>query len=106
MIVLAVRNVRPDQVGVLEDWFAQLEGPRRDEAVRTLEDEGCRHETALILQTSDGPVLVYAMEVEDPERSKAAARSSTHAVDAEHRAVLAATLGDRPEFRRVFDLQR
>lgn len=88
MIELVVRRVRPEEEDQLRTWFLQLQGPRRDEALRTLREEGIRHETAVLLDGRDGPLLVYAMETDDMEHARAVADTSQHPVDAEHRAVL------------------
>ncbi|MEU9833369.1 DUF6176 family protein [Streptosporangium sp. NPDC048047] len=87
---MSVSKVRPEQVDRLRAWFAELSGPRRGELLATFVDEGVRHETVLLVPTSDGPLMVYVMEEEDPERSIAAFRASAHPVDADHRAVLSA----------------
>ncbi|MBK5217556.1 MAG: hypothetical protein JJE02_08225, partial [Propionibacteriales bacterium] len=87
MIRLAVRRVRPAEEQKLRDWLGVVGGSRSAEAVATLADEGCTHEISVLIQTSDGPLLVYAMEVEDEERSRQAALDSTHTIDAEHKRV-------------------
>ena len=106
MIRLAVRKVLPNEEQDLREWLANLNGPRSEEALETLGDEGCTHETALLVQTSDGPLLVYAMEVEDEQRSRDAAKVSSHAIDADHRRAMDRALGDAPELETVLDLRR
>jgi hypothetical protein len=93
VIRLAVREVRPEHLDLLRRWMAEIDGPRRREALATLVDEGCHHETALLIEGRDGPLLVYAMEVDDVARSVAAARDSPHPIDAEHRSVMTTALG-------------
>jgi hypothetical protein len=46
-----------------------VNGARRAEAFPTLADGGCRHEQANLLSDSEGPLLLYVMDVEDVERS-------------------------------------
>lgn len=92
MIELVVRRVRPEEEEALREWFLQLRGPRRDEALGTLREEGIRHETAVLLAGPDGPLLVYAMESDDIDHARAVAGASSHEVDALHRAVLKRTL--------------
>ncbi|GAB2944122.1 hypothetical protein GCM10027280_36070 [Micromonospora polyrhachis] len=105
MIRLAVARVHPDQVDALRAWFHELESGRRAEALLTLADERCSHELATLVESSDGPLLVYAMEVEDEGRSRAAYAASSHAIDSEHRAVMAAALNGQPTHERVLDLR-
>jgi len=105
MLRVSIRKVHPDKVEELTAWLGELNGPRRDEALATLVDEGCRHETAVLIQGQDGPVIVYVMEVEDDEASRAAAASSTHPVDVDHKRVMGAALADRVEGQVLLDLR-
>ena len=105
MIRLAVRRVRPSEEQRLRDWMGVVNGPRSDEALATLTDEGCTHEVGILVQTSDGPLLVYAMEVEDEERSRQAGLYSRHTIDADHKRVMAAALAEEPELERLLDLR-
>ena len=105
MIQLVVRKVKPECVDLFRDWMRQLNGPRRDEALATLVDEGCTHERVLLIEGADGPVVVYVMEVESVERSRNAAENSKHPIDAEHRAVLDAAIGERVEYELLLDLR-
>lgn len=70
------------------DWLRQIDGPRRAEALESLAAEGVDHETAMIIDTSDGPIIVYAMQTDDLARSRAVTDESARSVDAEHRAVM------------------
>lgn len=90
MIHLVARRIRPDHLDRLTDWFRELDGPRRGEALESLTAEGVDHETAMILHTGDGPIIVYAMQTDDLARSRAIADESPRRVDAEHRAVMRA----------------
>ena len=86
--------------------MAQLNGPRREEALATLDDEGCSHELAVLVEGPDGPLVIYAMEVESIEKSRDAADSSTHRIDKEHRAVMDKAVGERPSLEKLLDLHR
>lgn len=105
MIRLAVRRVRPSEEQKLRDWLGAVNGPRSSEALATLTDEGCTHEVGILVQTSDGPLLVYAMEVQDEERSRQAVLDSRYAIDADHKQVMAASLAEEPELERLLDLR-
>ncbi|GAA4189963.1 hypothetical protein GCM10022219_06540 [Microbacterium oryzae] len=105
MISLTIRRIEPDQRERLESWLQEVDGPRRAEALATLADEGVMHEKAVILDTSDGPILVYAMESADLERARAVAQRSEHGIDAEHREVMEAAVAGRPDIAVVLDLR-
>ncbi len=106
MIHLAVREVKPEHLDLFRDWMKQLDGPRRAEALATLDDEGCAHEVAVLIEGPAGPLVIFAMEVDSIERSREAANDSTHSIDAEHRAILDLAIGDRPPFERILNLHR
>ncbi|WP_066583408.1 DUF6176 family protein [Cellulomonas timonensis] len=107
MIDLTIRRVRPGQEQRLRDWFAEVQGPRRAEAEATLIEEGIDHETAALIDTGDGLLLVYAMQSEDFERARKVAYASTLPIDEEHRANLRACLlpFDDADLDVVLDLQ-
>lgn len=104
MLRVAIRQVRPEHVDRLRDWLREVNGPRRSEALATLEDEGCRHEQAYLINGVDGPVIVYVMEVEDVERSTRAAAHSRHPIDAEHRRIMDVALGPPLSAELLLDL--
>jgi hypothetical protein len=93
MLQLTVRSVHAEHVELLRDWLAQVDGPRRAEALQTLVDETIRHEMALLVDAPDGPLLVYAIEVDDPAQSRRAVERSSHPIDIEHRRVMGTALG-------------
>lgn len=105
MLDIAVRYVHPEEVTPLRAWLAEVGGPRRHEAIDTLQDEGVRHEVALLLDGRDGPVLVYVLEVEDVDRARLAAAHSSHPIDAEHKEILRTALGDNVPTERLLDLR-
>lgn len=90
MIHLSVRRLKRDHVEAVRAWLAQVETTRRDEAIATLLAEGVTHETAQLLETSDGPVLIYVMEADDIDRARAVGAASDAPIDAEHHAVMRA----------------
>ena len=106
MIHLAVRRVNPEHLELFREWMAQLNGPRREEVLATLDDEGCSHELAVLVKGPDGPLIIYAMEVESIEKSRDAADNSTHRIDKEHRAVMDKAVGERPSLEKLLDLHR
>lgn len=104
MLQISVRYVHPDQIDRLRDWFTQIETTRRDEAVATLVDETVSHETAILLTDGDRPILIYAMEVDDPERARRSADSGRHPIDADHHAIMRAAISGRPEQEVLLDI--
>jgi len=103
MLRLIFRQVLPGKEARIRDWLAEL-SRRADEVRATFVDETVRHEQAYILETKGGEVLVYAMEFEDLERSRAAFGSSTHPIDVEHKAVMEECLGERIELPVLYDV--
>src|SRR6266545_1169236 len=87
MLKVAIHRVHPEKEQQLRDWLAELMR-RQDEVRETFAQETVRHEQAYLLPTSDGPMLVYAMEVADFERGRAAFLNSTLAIDSEHKKVM------------------
>lgn len=105
MLRVGIRRVNPGQLDDLRRWFEEVAGPRRQEALATLEDEGCRHEKAILIEGRDGPVLIYLMEVEDKERSAQAAVTSPHPIDADHKRVMQRALGEPVSCETLLDLR-
>ena len=106
MIHLSVRKVEPEHLHELREWIEQLDGPRREEALATLDAEGCSHEVAVLVDGVDGPLIIYVMEVESLERSREAADNSPHPIDREHRAVMERSIGESPTIERLLELRR
>ena len=103
MLRLRFRRIRPGKEVRLRAWLAEL-SRRADEVRATFVSETVRHEQAYILETTDGQVLVYAIEFEDTERSRAAFAGSTHPIDAEHKAVMKECLMERIELPALYDV--
>jgi hypothetical protein len=104
--VLDVRitRVREDQVERLRAWLAELI-KRQDEVRETFRNEGVRHEQAFLLESAQGPVLIYAHEVDDPEAAKRAYADSTLPLDRKHREVMRAVLDGAADAELLYDLQ-
>lgn len=105
MIHLVARRIRPDQRDRVAAWLREVDGPRRAEALESLAAEGVTHETAMLINTGDGPVIVYAMETEDLARSKSVTDQSNRTIDAEHRAVMRAADDGPASAEVVLDLR-
>jgi hypothetical protein len=87
MLEVAFRRVREGEVDRLRAWMAEL-SRRPGEVRETFRQETVRHERAWLLRGADGPILVYAVEAEDPELGHRVARGSTLPIDVEHRRVM------------------
>ena len=87
MLGVVFTKIRQDKLDDLAQWMAELES-RQEEVRASFEREGMRHEQAYLLSTSDGPVLVYAMEADDIEAAQSRYASSPLPIDAEHQRVL------------------
>jgi hypothetical protein len=106
MLRVAIRRVNPGRADQLREWLAGVNGPRREEALATLVDEGCTHEQAFLIEGAEGPVVVYVMEVDDIEASQEVARSSGHQIDADHQRVMEQAVGDPVPSELLLDLRR
>jgi hypothetical protein len=104
VIHLVARRLRPEHRDRVTEWLREVDGPRRAEALESLAAEGVEHETAMIIDTTDGPIIVYAMQTDDLEGSHAVADASPRAIDAEHRAVMRAAAGGQLASEVVLDL--
>ena len=103
--MLSVRALRfsPDKVDQLRNWMRAIHD-RADEARETYAQEGVRHEQAHLLPTSDGYVLIYAIESEDFERALRVYEASTLPIDLEHRERMAAVTAERLDMELLLDL--
>ena len=79
---------------------------RADEVRQTFDNEGVRHEQAFFLETTTGPLLVYAIEVEDAQRASEAYARSTLPLDLQHRQVMSEVVSGEAEVERLYDVQR
>jgi hypothetical protein len=87
MLRVEFSRVRDGQVDRLRDWMRELMA-RPDEVRATFDQEGVRQEAAYLLETRDGPVLVYAIDVEDEQRAQHAYETSALPIDLEHRRIM------------------
>ena len=94
MLKLSIHRIRPGKEQDLRDWLAELN--RRQEEVReTFAQESVRHEQAYLIPSSDGAILVYAMEAEAHKRARHAFQVSTLPIVAAHKRAMGEALGDK-----------
>ena len=74
MLRLSIRRIKPQKEARLREWLSELNA-RADEVRATFKAETVRAEQAYIIPTSDGPLLVYAMEAEDFHRGRSGLRN-------------------------------
>ena len=85
MLSLQFRKIKPERESQLRAWFAELNA-RAEEVRMTFRDEGVQHEQGVVLPTSDGPVLVWAAQLNDPDEANRAFAKSSHTIESELRA--------------------
>ena len=94
MLHVAFSLIKPDKEQRLLAWLTELKS-RAPEVRATFENEGVRHEQAFILQSARGPLLVYAIEVEDMDAAMTAHLASKMGIDLQHRAAMDECLLER-----------
>jgi hypothetical protein len=104
VIQLVMYRVAEGQEPLLRWWMGELMR-RREEVLQTFEYEGTREEAAYLLRTTEGPVLVYVMDVADPERAGLAFRYSALPIDQQHKQVMHEVLGDEVEPELLYDVR-
>jgi Family of unknown function (DUF6176) len=102
MIKLAVLRVKPAEEKQLRDWMAEL-NHRRSEVLKTFANEGMRHEQAHLLHTSDGPMLIYAMEAADHDQAESAFQNSTLRIDQQHRRIMEQVLAGPAKVELLYE---
>jgi hypothetical protein len=102
MIRIDIRRVKAEEEGALRAWMAEL-NRRGAEVSETLAREGTRHEQAYLLKTSDGPILIYAMEAGDQDRAAEAFRDSHSAIDLEHKRIMKQVLAGTAHAELVYE---
>lgn len=82
----AVRiKLKPNSGDRVREWAEEIMR-RKEEALETLRDEGVVLECFFLDRRDDGDFLICIMTAADFERTQAAARNSTHSIDAFHQA--------------------
>lgn len=87
MIHVRFSRVEPENVDRLKAWFAEAEA-RADEVRETFVQEGVRHEQGFLLDTQDGPVLMYVIECDDLDAALEVFRASEIPIDVQHRELM------------------
>lgn len=103
MLRVGILRIHDEQLDRFRQWMAELSS-RVDEVMETFEHEGTRHEQVHLVETSDGPLVFYAMEVEDAEASLEAFRSSTLPIDLEHKEVMGSAVAERVPAEKLLDI--
>lgn len=103
MIQISFTKIAPAKVEKLRSWMAEAQG-RAEEVRETFRQETVRHEQAYLIQEADQHILVYVMELEDPEAARQAFQESTLEIDHEHREVIADVVEETLEPELLYDV--
>lgn len=104
MLRVAFRKVAPDKVDKLRSWMAEAQG-RDDEVRETFRKETVRHEQAFLIESAGEHILVYVMELEDPDAARLAFQEPTLKIDHEHRAVMADVVEEDLDPELLYDVR-
>lgn len=99
--VVRVADGRADR---LREWMREL-NDRRAEVLETFDQEGTRAEQVHLVETSDGPLLIYVVDVEDLDGAREAFRTSNLPLDAEHREVMGGVTAGHIETELLLNIQ-
>jgi hypothetical protein len=94
MLKVGLVTLHRDKVEAFKAWKATL-ARRKDEVLETFEAESTRSEFVAILNNTDPPVVVYAMEAVDFAKADEAFKHSAFPIDIAHKAVLNDCLSGR-----------
>ncbi len=98
-----ILRIHEDQLERFRRWMSELRD-RADEVRETFEREGTRHEQVHLVETSDGPLVFYVMEVEDAEASLGAFQTSTLPIDEQHKEVMRTAVAERVPAEVLLDI--
>ena len=98
-------RLKPGTLPRVREWAAELTR-RREEVMVTLRDETVRVESAFLDSGPDGDFLVYYMRVDDVDADRRAVATSTHAIDAYHRAFMKEVVDGRATLELLIDFDR
>jgi hypothetical protein len=103
MLHVNIYPIKPGKEVRLRAWLSELNN-RADEVRATFADESVRSEQAYIVSTSDGSILIYAIEAADFEQGAKAYASSSHPIDAQHREIKLECLETRLDQTADYDV--
>ena len=104
MLRVWISRIRPEKESRVRSWLKEL-GSRADEVRETFRDETVRAEQAYIIAGESGPLLVYVIEAEDPERGARAYAASRHKIDAEHKEVMRECLAEPLTLEPLYNMK-
>ena len=105
MLYVRTLRIKENKLDDLRDWMREL-STRVDEVRETFEREGVRHEQAHLLHTTDGALLIYAVEADDIDEALRAFESSPLPIDAQHRAVMTEVTAERLDAEMLLDIRQ
>lgn len=104
MIRVAFRKIPANKVDRLKAWLAEAQS-REDEVRETFRQETVTHEQAFLLKCANEDILVYVMEVEDPETANRAFQDSILPIDRQHREVMEDVVSETLEPELLYDVR-
>ena len=105
MLKISFRKVLPGQVEALRKWMGTLM-ERQTEVVETFVAETVQSEQAWLIETDEGPVLVYCVEADDLQTAASAYRTSALIIDLEHRAAMRSLVGESASAELLYRVAR
>lgn len=105
MIKLAVKYVKKEEEQTLRQWLSEL-NRRRDEVLETFSQEGTRHEQAYLAEIAGRTVLIYIMDMQDPQRAAKAFKESNLPIDLEHRRIMQKVLAEGVKLELLYECMR
>jgi uncharacterized protein DUF6176 len=105
MIHLTFYRVRPGKLDRLKAWLAEAK-ERADEIRETFAHEGVSHEQGFLLETNEGPLLVYAVECEDYDAALEAFSRSKLPIDMELKKIMPELTDGVLELTPLLDIRR
>jgi hypothetical protein len=73
---------------------------------KTFSQEGTRHEQAYLAEFAGRTVLIYIMDMQDPEHAVKAFKESSLPIDLEHRRIMQKVLDERVKLELLYECMR
>ena len=103
MLLVRISRIRPDKESACVRG-SQSSAPVRTKCVRRFWMRPCAPSRPTSLRRH-GPLLIYVIEAEDPERGAQAYATSRHKIDAEHKEVMRECLAEPLQLVPLYDLK-
>jgi len=98
-------KLKPNSLGKVNEWAKELNS-RKNEALKTLRDEGVIIESVFLEKTNEGDYLIYYMKLESQEKAKEVVSKSKHSIDEYHKNFKIATWEKGERLELLVDFER